>query len=92
MKKIFFAGACLVALAAAPAMAQASKPAVVVVRVSDAAAGGQLVIVREGGKTEELEFANSVSMKSLALSGTLMQQVFGNLYAEGYTLKGTFGV
>ncbi|MGI4865574.1 MAG: hypothetical protein ACRYFZ_16755 [Janthinobacterium lividum] len=92
MKKILLAGACLVALASSPVRAQTSKPDVVVVRVSDTGSVGRLVIVREGGKTEEVEeFASGVNMKGLSLSGTLMQQVFGKLYAEGYTLKGTFG-
>ena len=91
MKKLLFLGACLVALASQPVKAQTSKPSVIVVRVNDVNAGGKMVIVREGGKTEELEFAGGYSLKQLSSSGLLMQQVFSKLYEEGYSLKSTFG-
>lgn len=93
MKKLLLLGACLVALASSPVQAQAqtSKPSVIVVRVNDVNGGGKMVIVREGGKTEELEFAGGYSLKQLSSSGLLMQQVFSKLYEEGYALKSTFG-
>ncbi len=92
MKKVLFLGACLVALASSPVIAQTAGPQVVVVRVNDGGGlGSHLVIVRGEGKSEVVDFPLGLSVKSLTTSGEAMQQVFAKLYQEGYALKSTFG-
>ncbi|RZK32819.1 MAG: hypothetical protein EOO63_00075 [Hymenobacter sp.] len=92
MKKILFLGACLVALASQPVIAQTGAADVVVVRVNDGAGStGHLLIVRGEGKREDVEFSAGVSPNHLGTSGEVMQRVFAKLYQEGYTLKSTFG-
>jgi hypothetical protein len=85
MKKLVFLGACLVALASSPVAAQASAPEVVVVRILN-----NLVIVRPGGKTEEVDYAGGTNAKSLTDSGITVQRVITKLYQEGYVLKSTY--
>lgn len=88
MKKILLLGACLVALASQPVLAQTGGTEVVVVRVVDT--GGRFVIGRPGGKTEEVSFNSSYSSKGLAESAVQLQQAVASLYQQGYTLKSTF--
>lgn len=90
MKKLLFLGACLVALASQPVMAQTGGADVVVVRVYDGSVSGRLVIAHAGGKTEELPFNGSYNSKGLAESGNQLQQVVTTLYQQGYALKSTF--
>jgi hypothetical protein len=85
MKKLLFLGACLVAFAAQPVMAQSGGAEVVVVRILN-----NLVIVRPGGKTEEVEYAAGTNAKSLTDSGIIVQRVITKLYQEGYVLKSTY--
>jgi hypothetical protein len=86
IKKLVFLGACLVALASSPVAAQASAPeVVVVVRILN-----NLVIVRPGGKTEEVDYAGGTNAKSLTDSGITVQRVITKLYQEGYVLKSTY--
>jgi hypothetical protein len=85
MKKLVLLGACLMALASSPVAAQASAPEVVVVRILN-----NLVIVRPGGKTEEVDYAGGTNAKSLTDSGITVQRVITKLYQEGYVLKSTY--
>jgi hypothetical protein len=55
MKKLLFLGACLVALASQPVMAQTGGADVVVVQVSFGLGAGQILISHGGGKTEVVE-------------------------------------
>lgn len=90
MKKLFFLGACLVVLASSPVHAQATKGEVVVVRIVDKASQGKVVVVRPGGKTEELALNQSLNSKGLVEAGLTLQQLVTTLTHEGYTLKSTF--
>jgi hypothetical protein len=99
MKKLLFLGACLVALASSPVMAQTGGADVVVVRVNEgsAAVGSNcLIVVRGKGKSEKIAFPTEQqiagpSAQALTTSGEIMQGVFAKLHQQGYTLKSTFG-
>jgi hypothetical protein len=91
MKKLLFLGACLVALASQPVMAQTSGPDIVVVRVIDGIAASQMVIVRGLGKNERIDLADGSNNKGLVSSGEAIQQAIAKLYQEGYSLRSTFG-
>jgi basic membrane lipoprotein Med (substrate-binding protein (PBP1-ABC) superfamily) len=90
MKKIFFFGSCLVALASSPVMAQTSEPEVVVMRVYDAGGTVHLVINRGKGKSELVTFSSGVNDKHLGEAAEGYQQALTKLYQEGYNLKSTF--
>lgn len=90
MKKLLFLGACLVALASQPVVAQTSGPEVVVVRVFDAGINVHLAINRGKGKTELVTFSSGANDKHLAEAAEGYQQALFKLYQEGYTLKSTF--
>jgi hypothetical protein len=86
MKKLLFLGACLVALASQPVMAQTGGPSIVVVRADYA--GGlsyRISISRGEGKTEIIE----VKDKGNALVEAY-QKAITQLYQEGYSLKDSF--
>lgn len=86
MKKLFFLGACLVALASQPTMAQTGG-ADVVVRLADGTNASQLIIVRGPGKNEQIDLLTSTNTKGLISSGEAIQQAIAKLYQEGYSLK-----
>ncbi|MGI4822688.1 MAG: hypothetical protein ACRYFV_15875 [Janthinobacterium lividum] len=91
MKKLLCLGACLVALASSPVMAQTVLPGVVVVRVNENNAKKVRVVVAYGnGKTEVtiVEASNSVEGGNAVVEG--YQQVFQKLYQQGYSLKTSF--
>lgn len=90
MKKLFLVGACLVALASQPVQAQAGGETDVVVVQVDYSAGGKIIIVRPGGKTEEIELNRGLRGKGLTEGGITLQRVFTQLAQEGYTIKSTF--
>jgi hypothetical protein len=90
MKKLFLLGACLLALASAPAKAQTVGKEVVVVRMIDAAARSKMVIARPDGKTEEVEFNGGLNSSSLKDAAVTIQRVISGLSQEGYVLKSTF--
>jgi hypothetical protein len=89
MKKLIFLGACLVALALQPVIAQ-TKPDVVIVRLADGTNASQLIIVRGPGKNEVIDLLTSINTKGLISSGEAIQQAIAELYREGYSLKSTF--
>ncbi|MFD1874263.1 hypothetical protein [Hymenobacter bucti] len=90
MKKLLFLGACLVALASQPVMAQTGGADVVVVRIADGSNASQLVIVRGPGRNERIDLSSSINNKSLTSTGEAIQQATAKLYQEGYILKSTF--
>jgi len=91
MKKLFFLGACLVALASQPVAGQTGGADVVVVRVDESNAKKVRVVVSYGnGKTEVslIEGAYNVEGSQAIVEG--YQRVFQKLYHEGYSLKNSF--
>jgi hypothetical protein len=89
MKKLVFLGACLVALASQPVMAQTGGPAVVVVQIYQSSLNkGRLAVDRGTGKPEIVEFKfNPQEEQSAAY-----QHTFTKLAEEGYVLKSTFSI
>jgi hypothetical protein len=90
MKKLLFLGACLVALASQPVMAQTGGVDVVVVRVFDNGSSVNLVINRGPGKSEKVFFGSGGNDKHLADTAEAYQQLIAKLHQEGYGLKSTF--
>jgi hypothetical protein len=87
MKKLLFLGACLVALASSPAMAQTGGAQVVVVQVSFWASAGQILISRGEDKTEVISVKKD---KNQGFATEACQKVIAKLYQEGYAIKSTF--
>jgi hypothetical protein len=83
MKKLLFLGACLVALASQPTMAQTGGADVVVMQAHFGASAGYIIISRGPGKTEKQEFKT----KNEGAEAEAYQQVIAKLYQEGYTIK-----
>jgi opacity protein-like surface antigen len=87
MKKLLFLGACLVALASQPVVAQAGEPEVIVVQVYyTGIATGHILITRGAGKNEDIEFKG----KSWTETGEAVQAAIAKLYKEGYSVKSTY--
>jgi hypothetical protein len=88
MKKLLFLGACLVAFASQPVLAQTGGPEVVVVRFGYVGASKlRAYIARGADKVEEQENPGKNRMPDEA---AFCQQLITKLYQEGYTLKGSF--
>lgn len=86
MKKLLFLGACLIAFASQPVLAQTGEPDVVLVHFYHLGTPKlHVTIVRGTGKPEEQEFKGSDTEET-----QLCQQIITKLYREGYTLKSTF--
>jgi hypothetical protein len=88
MKKLFFLGACLVALASQPSKAQTGVGDVVVVRIVEGSTV-YVTITRGVGKSEQLEFANNYHGKGSNSTVESYYQFVSKLYQEGYSLKST---
>ena len=92
MKKLFFLGACLVALASSPVKAQTGGVDVVVVKVFEASMSMRIAITHGQGKTQVIETDGGGSRKSnFVTSAETLQRIVADLYQRGYTLKSTFG-
>jgi hypothetical protein len=92
MKKLFFLGACLVALASSPVMAQTGTPDIVVMQVRETPTGSaRIVLAYPGGKMEELDFKAGYTEKAQNEAASEYQKLFTKLYQQGYSLKSTFG-
>ncbi|MGI4884261.1 MAG: hypothetical protein ACRYFR_04810 [Janthinobacterium lividum] len=91
MKKLFFFGACLVALASSPAMAQTGGADVVVVRTTDSYGSLHVVVTHGEGKTEAFDFPAKDLKRAPNGQEEALQKVFAKLYQEGYQLRGTGG-
>jgi len=86
MKKLLLLGACLVALASQPALAQTSGPEVVVVQVEFNGFDNYRFRISHGeGKTE----VYIVKGKDNGLAEAVQKQV-AQLYQQAYALKGEF--
>jgi hypothetical protein len=92
MKKLLFLGACLVALASQPALAQTTTLDVIVMSVRTAGIGRtRIVLAYSGGKTEEKLVKNmSNSDKAQDEATAAYQDIIAKLYQQGYSLKSTF--
>jgi hypothetical protein len=89
MKKLLFLGACLVALASQPVMAQTGTADVVVVKLHRTSSRtGHILISRGSSASEDIEYIdNKPAMESEAL-----QVAFAKLYQQGYRLRSTLGL
>jgi hypothetical protein len=90
MKKVLFLGACLVALASSPAMAQ-TGPDVVVVKVFEGVVSMRIAVTHGQGKTEIIESDGGGGKKDIVASAETLQKLIAGLLQQGYTLKSTFG-
>ena len=90
MKKLFFLGACLVALASSPVLAQTGGADVVVVRVAEYNTHTHLTVERAGQEPEEIEFDwdGRIGKKpGRASKGYL--DALSKLYQQGYQVQAT---
>lgn len=90
MKKLLFLGACLVALASQPVMAQTGNAEVVVVRLEESLRRVYVSVTRADGKSEQLEFESGSGNNGLDNSGQGYQKLIAGLYQQGYRLQSTF--
>jgi hypothetical protein len=86
MKKLLLLGFWLLALRAAPVIAQTGGPGVIVVIVAPAKA----VITREDGKSEVTSIPYGTSDANLTARAQWYQKLLAQLYQAGYVLKSTF--
>lgn len=92
MKKLFFIGACLLALGSTPVLAQTGGLDVVVVRVVFNGARLVMAVSHGEGKTETTQADVPLSqVKNAAPIAEAYQRIIAKLTAEGYTLKGMNG-
>jgi hypothetical protein len=85
MKKLLFLGACLVALASQPVMAQTSGPDVVIVRVEESYSGKlKLFVERAGQETEAIVFEETKKENM----GKGYYPFLNKLYQQGYQMQG----
>jgi hypothetical protein len=88
MKKLLFLGACLVALASQPVMAQTGTPDVVVVKLyRSGVRTGHILISRGESTSEDIEYTD----KTTDSESVALQAAFAKLYRQGYRLRGTLG-
>jgi hypothetical protein len=90
MKKLLFLGACLVALASQPAIAQAGGPEVAVVRITEYVTTIHVSVTRAEGKSEQWKFDSGDTGKRLDASGQGYQKLLVDLYQQGFHLQSTF--
>lgn len=92
MKKLFFIGACLVAFASQPVMAQTGGPSVATVRISQGAGRVYIATSTGAGKAEMSEIETpSYTNKNIGPIADIYQQTIAKLSQEGYTLKAMSG-
>jgi hypothetical protein len=92
MKKLLFLGACLVALASQPVLAQTGGADVVIVRAYQI--NGKCVIAtsRGTGKTEVTSVDVPINnFKNQASTAEAYHQIIAALVQQGYSLKGMSG-
>ena len=89
MKKLFFLGACLVALASSPAMAQTGGADIVVVRITEYSSTVYVSVTKEEGRSEQWKFESGSTGKRLDDSGQGYYKLLADLYRQGYRLQST---
>jgi hypothetical protein len=87
MKKFLFLGACLLALASQPVMAQTGGADIVVVKVYEYAGEQRITVSHSDGKTDEV--SSKTGRTNLPEAGVTLQKVFTTLHQQGYTIKGS---
>jgi hypothetical protein len=91
MKKLLLLGACLLALASQPVMAQTGQPPVIVVQLYYTGLfTAHITITRGDNKTEDIEFKETNTRDHTTAQA--YQRVLVRLYQEGYALKSSFRV
>jgi hypothetical protein len=92
MKKLLFLGACLLALASQPVMAQTGGADVVVMTVKALGVNRvRVVLAYNGGKTEAQIVKNIATTDEAQDEATSeYQRIIAKLYQQGYSLKSTF--
>lgn len=87
MNKLLFLGACLVALASQPVMAQATGPDIVVVRVEETPTHVSLTVERIGQDPEGIgfDYDRRVSKAGRASKGYL--DALSKFYQQGYVVQ-----
>lgn len=88
MKKLVFLGACLVALASSPVMAQTGGSEVVTVRVAEENGRAQLWINWPNREPEHVEFDWNDKEGKGANAGIGYEATLTKLYQQGYHLQG----
>jgi hypothetical protein len=88
MKKLLFLGACLVALASSPVMAQTGGADVVTVRVVEEVRHSRLWINWPGREPELIEFEWNDKEGKGANAGKGYEAAVNKLYLQGYHLQG----
>ena len=98
MKKLLFLGACLVALASQPVMAQTGVvPSVAVVSIWYPGDGNQPYLqIDRDGKTERttvlsLGIGEKITSNTVEARAKALRQTVIKLYKEGYVLKASLG-
>jgi hypothetical protein len=91
MKKLLFLGACLVALASQPVMAQTGGADVVVVKVFESIGTMRIAVSHGQGKTEVIDAEGGGDKKKIVDSAETLQKLIAGLLQQGYSLKSTFG-
>jgi hypothetical protein len=89
MKKLLFLGACLLALASQPVMAQAGGADVVLVKIADNGLSLHMETVRGTGKPELLDLTGK-EYRETGAATSATQRVIAKLCQEGYILKGSY--
>jgi hypothetical protein len=90
MKKLFFTGACLVALASSPVLAQTGGAELVVVRVLEDPRSIYVSITTPDGQTEDRKLDSGFGTKGLTASSKAFHQLLNEFYQKGYRLQSTF--
>jgi hypothetical protein len=90
MKKLFFLGVCLVALASSSVMAQTGGQQVAVVRITEFPATVYVSLTQAEGKSEQWKFESGSTGKRLDESGQGYYKLLADLYQRGYHLQSTF--
>jgi hypothetical protein len=87
MKKLFFIGACLVALGSTPVMAQTGKQEVIMVRVRESNGDTHLSIERVGQAPEEVtfEWSDRTGKNMSAAKGYL--SALDKLFQQGFQIQ-----
>jgi hypothetical protein len=92
MKKLFFLGACLVAFASQPGMAQTGGAETIVVRLQESAGRIYVVTATGSGKAEVSEVPIAgLTHKYIVPVTEVYQQTLSKYSQQGYTLKGMSG-
>ncbi len=90
MLKSFLLGAALLALRAAPSVAQTSPPpAVAILTKWNASFNSRHLSINRDGKEETIDYTASFNAKGVATEAETLRKAIAQLYQEGYKFKST---